>query len=189
MKHHFPFQIVLTVLACALPVALFAASPPRIGEKAPDFALKTLDERTARLSEVLSTNPVVLVVLRGWPGYQCPLCTAQVQDYISSASAFTKSKVRVLMVYPGPAPDLKAHSEEFLKDKHWPRDFIYLLDPDFTMVNAYGLRWNAPGETSYPSTFVIDRKGVVRFAKISQSHGNRTKARDILEELKRIPTD
>jgi peroxiredoxin len=93
------------------------------------------------------------------------------------------------MVYPGPALDLKAHSEEFLKSKQWPKDFVYLLDPDFTMVNAYGLRWNAPGETSYPSTFVIDRKGVVRFAKISQGHGDRSKARDVLEELKRIPAD
>ena len=93
------------------------------------------------------------------------------------------------MVYPGPTPELKAHSAEFLNDKHWPGDFIYLLDPDFTMVNAYGLRWNAPDETSYPSTFVIDRKGIVRFEKISQSHGNRTKAGEIVEELKRIPTD
>jgi thioredoxin-dependent peroxiredoxin len=189
MTYYRPFRIVLAVLVCALPVVVLAASPPRIGEKAPDFALKTLDERTTRLSDLISTNPVVLVVLRGWPGYQCPLCTAQVQDYISSASVFTKSKVRVLMVYPGPAPELKAHGEEFLKDKQWPKDFVYLLDPDFTMINAYGLRWDAPGETSYPSTFVIDQKGIVRFAKISQSHGNRTKAQDILEEVKRIPAD
>ena len=93
-----------------------------------------------------------------------------------------------MMVYPGPA-DLKAHGEEFLKSKQWPKDFVYLLDPDFMMVNAYGLRWNAPGETSYPSTFVIDRKGVVKFAKISQGHGDRSKALDVLEELKRIPAD
>jgi hypothetical protein len=57
-KRHFPFQIVLTVLACAPPVAFIAASPSRIGEKVPDFALKTLDERTTRLSDLLTTNQI-----------------------------------------------------------------------------------------------------------------------------------
>jgi len=56
-------------------------------------------------------------------------------------------------------------------------------------VNAYGLRWDAPNETAYPSTFVLDRKGVVRFANISRSHGDRTKAADIIEQLKRTETD
>jgi hypothetical protein len=87
------------------------------------------------------------------------------------------------MVYPGPADDLKAHATEFLKNKQWPKEFVYLTDPGFNMVNAYGLRWDAPNETAYPSTFVINEKGVVRFARISHSHGDRTRAADMVEEL------
>jgi hypothetical protein len=112
-----------------------------------------------------------------------------VQDYIASASGFSTSKARVVMVYPGPADDLKAHATEFLQNKQWPKEFVYVTDPAFSMVSAYGLRWDAPGETSYPSTFVLERKGVVRFAKISHSHGDRTKADDILEVIKGIPVD
>ena len=93
------------------------------------------------------------------------------------------------MVYPGPAESLKAHAKEFLENKQWPKEFVYVTDPDFNMVNAYGLRWNAPKETAYPSTFVLDRKGFVRFAKVSRSHSDRTKAADILEELKGMPAD
>jgi peroxiredoxin len=163
-----------------------AGAPPELGKKAPDFSLKTLDDKEVSLNDLLSTNQVVLIVLRGWPGYQCPLCTAQVQDYISAAAAFTKMKTRVLMVYPGPAPQLQAHAKDFLKDKQWPADFVYVVDPDFKMVNAYGLRWDAPRETAYPSTFVLDGKGIVRFAKISHSHGDRTQAREVLAEVKRI---
>jgi hypothetical protein len=37
-----------------------------------------------------------------------------------------------------------------------------------------------------PSTFVLDGQGIIRFAKISHSHGDRTKAADIVEELKRF---
>src|SRR5262245_20868214 len=88
-------KVALALLACALPLALHAA-PPKVGDKAPDFALKTLDDQTVRLSDLTATGKVVLVVLRGWPGYQCPLCTRQVQDYIGSASAFATAKARVV---------------------------------------------------------------------------------------------
>jgi peroxiredoxin len=181
-------KIALALLTCALPIALHAA-PPKTGDKAPDFTLKTLDDQTVRLTDLTATSKVVLVVLRGWPGYQCPLCTRQVQDYIASASGFATAKARVVMVYPGPADDLKAHAAEFLQNKQWPKAFVYVTDPGFTMVNAYGLRWDAPGETAYPSTFVLDRKGVVRFAKISHSHGDRTTADSMLEVIKGMPVD
>ncbi len=91
----------------------------------------------------------------------------------------------MVFVYPGPAQDLKAHAEEFktMKGKQWPKEFLYVLDPDYTMVNAYALRWDAPRETAYPSTFVLNNKGTVQFEKISHSHGGRTKAAEILERL------
>lgn len=174
------------LLTGVLPFALNAADPPKVGEKAPDFTLKTLDDQAVRLSELTAKETVVLVVLRGWPGYQCPACDRQVQDYIAAASTFSDARSRVVFVYPGPADGLKAHAKEFLelKDEQWPKDFLYVLDPDYTMINAYHLRWNAPRETAYPSTFVIDQEGTVRFAKISRSHGDRTKAADVRERLK-----
>ena len=131
---------------------------------------------------------VVLIVLRGWPGYQCPICTRQVQDYIAEAEGFAAMKARVVMVYPGPADNLKAHAKEFVQNKQWPKEYIYVTDPDFKMVNAYELRWDAPNETAYPATFVLGPQGDVISAKISHSHGDRTRASDILEELKRLPS-
>ncbi len=160
-----------------------AATPPEVGDKAPDFTLNTLDQQSVRLSDLTSKGKTVLIVLRGWPGCQCPLCTLQVHDYIKSASEFAARHARVVMVYPGPADDLIAHAKEFLSNKDWPKDFTFVIDPAFSMVNAYGLRWDAPKETSYPSTFILDQKGIVRFAKISHSHSDRTKAADIVDEI------
>jgi len=186
MKNSSLHQIIIALLACSLPLTLKAA-PPKVGDKAPDFALKTLDDQTVRLSDLTAAGRVVLIVLRGWPGYQCPLCTRQVQDYIASSPGFGEAKVRVVMVYPGPADSLVVHAKEFLENKQWPSDFIYVTDPDYTMVNAYGLRWDAPGETAYPATFVLNPQGKVHSVKVSHSHGDRTKAGDILEQLKRQP--
>ena len=174
------------VLTCAVALAVQAAPPPKVGDKAPDFVLKTLDNQTVRLSDLTARNRVVLVVLRGWPGYQCPICTRQVQDYIVSSSGFAETKTRVVMVYPGPADKLEAHAKEFLENKQWPKEFLYVTDPDYTMINLYGLRWEAPKETAYPATFVLDLQGIVLSAKISRSHGDRTKASDVLEELKHL---
>jgi len=182
------WHAALAFLICVLPFALQAAEPPKVGDKAPDFTLKTLDDQTVRLSELTAKGNVVLVVLRGWPGYQCPICDRQVHDFIASASGFSEAKAQLVFLYPGPANDLKAHAEEFKswKGKQWPKEFLYVFDPDYTMVNAYNLRWDAPRETAYASTFVLDNKGVVRFAKISHTHGDRTQAIAVLAEVKKV---
>jgi len=180
--------LALLLLGTMLASAQTNSAPPKVGDQAPDFTLKSLDGQTVRLGELTAKGNVVLVVLRGWPGYQCPICDRQVQDFIASKAGFAEAKTQVIFVYPGPANDLKSHAEEFKnwRGKQWPMEFLYVLDPDYTMVNAYGLRWDAPRETAYPSTLIVDQKRVIRFAKVSHNHGNRTKAAEVLEAAKAV---
>ena len=163
-------------------LALLAATPA-VGEKAPGFALKNLDGKTVHLSDKTANGPVVLIVLRGFPGYQCPLCNRQVKEFVSRAKDFEGKNV--LLVYPGPADNLNAKASEFVMDKSLPANFEMVLDPDYTFTKQYGLRWDAPQETAYPSTFLIDSKGMIFFSKISKSHGGRTTATEVLEKLKK----
>ena len=160
-----------------------ASTPPAVGDKAPDFTLSTLQGRRVRLSEVSAKALVVLVVLRGYPGYQCPLCNQQAHDFLKNAQGFADAKVRVVLVYPGPPDNLGTRATEFVSDKKLPENFDLLLDPGYEFTNLYGLRWDAPNETAYPSTFLIDQKGTVFFSKISKTHGGRTKAAELLEVL------
>lgn len=55
--------------------------------------------------------------------------------------------------------------------------------PDYAVTKQYGLRWDAAKETAYPSTFLLDTKGVIYFASIAKMHGGRTSATEILELL------
>ncbi len=176
-------SIVGSLLVTVAGSSLVAATPPKIGAVAPNFTLETLDQKRVELKALVSERSVVLVALRGWVGYQCPMCTRQVHDFVSHAAEFAKHNVQVVMVYPGPADDLKAHAQEFLQDKQWPPDFLFVVDPDYTFTNAFGLRWNAPKETAYPSTFIIDRDGRVRFAHVSHSHSDRVGAQAALDAL------
>jgi peroxiredoxin len=171
----------LLLLAAVVPG--FATTPPTVGDKAPDFALSSSEGKTVRLSEVTSKGPVVLLMLRGYPGYQCPFCNRQVQDFVQKSQAFAEAGARVVMVYPGPPQDLGARAAEFLADKNFPNNFDMLLDPGYEFTNLYGLRWDAEDETAYPSTFLIDPQGVIFFSKISKEHGGRTTAAEILDAL------
>lgn len=160
-----------------------AGSIPKDGDTAPNFTLNTLEDKPVELKQLTGKKKVVLVVLRGWPGYQCPLCTRQVQDLVKSASQFEERDVQVVMVYPGPADNLKAHAQEFVQDKQWPKGFLLVTDPDYNFTESYGLRWNAKNETAYPSTFIVDRDNKVRFAHVSKEHGNRIDAAAALKAL------
>ena len=77
------------------------AAPPQIGGKAPDFSLKSLKGTAVRLSDLNARGPVVLVVLRGYPGYQCPACNQQVQNYLKNAGDFAAAGAKVLLVLSG----------------------------------------------------------------------------------------
>ena len=181
-------RIFHPLLAFAIALPLTAAPPPTVGEKARDFTLSTPEGKYVRLSGVMSQGPVVLVVLRGYPGYQCPYCNRQVQEFIQKSPAFAEAGAHVLLVYPGPAQDLGARANEYLADKKLPDHFDLVLDRDYEVTNLYGLRWDAPHETAYPSTFLIDRQGIIFFSKIVKEHGGRTTAAEILDALpKRKP--
>ena len=182
-----PHSLLIAVVFLALSLRTSpAAATPVVGDAAPNFTLNTLEDKPVDLKQRTAKKLVVLVVLRGWPGYQCPICTRQVQDFTRKAADFAARGAQVVMVYPGPAADLKAHAAEFLQNKEWPKDFLFVIDPDYTFTTAYGLRWDAKSETAYPSTFILATDNKVRFAHVSKQHGDRvdsTAALKALEDL------
>ncbi len=185
-----PLAIALVSWNCS--ASLGAETEPRSkpleeGGKADDFTLRSLGDEEFALHEHLKEGPVVLLVLRGYPGYQCPVCSRQVGDYLAQAEKFAKLNAQVVLIYPGPSEELQARAEEFLDDRLMPENFHFLIDPDYKFTNQYALRWDEPHETAYPSTFVLDKEGLVKLAVVSHTHGGRTKASESLEALRKEP--
>jgi peroxiredoxin len=182
------FQLVLV---CALVVIAFLRTAHgqlsdeiktlKLGDVAKDFEFQPLEgNKKVKLSGLAKDGPVVLVVLRGFPGYQCPVCSQQVRGFREHAKHFAELGAKIVLVYPGPAEDLKKRAHEFLKDDVLPKPLLLVIDPAYKFTNLYGLRWNAAAETAYPSTFVLDSQRKVMFRKVSKSHGDRAKAADVL---------
>jgi peroxiredoxin Q/BCP len=176
----------LVALGCVvIGQGMATAQTPPVGAKVPDFTLQTPTGSSVTLAKELAKGTTVLVVLRGFPGYQCPYCVKQVHDFVEHTADFAARKANVVLVYPGPPAELDQHAKEFLaKEADLPPNIKLVIDPDYKMTNLFGLRWDAPHETAYPSTFIIDASGAILFEKISHSHGDRTSAVDILAQLK-----
>jgi peroxiredoxin len=170
-----------------LPANNAGPQPPAVGEKAANFELPVVGaDDYIELKQQYASQPVVVVVLRGYPGYQCPLCNRQVGALINRAKALAKAAGKVILVYPGEPTELERHAEQFLGSRTVPEPLVLVRDPDMKMVTQWGLRWNAPRETAYPATFVINKSGRVAWSKISKSHAGRSTVAEILRELRKI---
>ena len=176
-------RTVLSALAMFLVLPMMAETPA-VGTAAPNFTLNTPDGKSIALNGMTSKGTTALVFLRGYPGYQCPYCVKQVHDYIEHADKLAAAHVTVLFVYPGPPADLDAHAREALaKQAALPANIILVTDPDYSATNQYSLRWDAPHETAYPSTFLLKRGGIVTWEKVSHGHGDRTTADEVLAQV------
>lgn len=169
-----------TLIAALMLASWLPAAPPEVGEQAPDFELPSISGERVRLSNLTDQGRVALIFLRGYPGYQCPVCNRQVHDLLASAERFNELGVHVLLVYPGPSEGLQKRAEEFAADKPLPGHFEMLLDPGYQAVTVYRIRWEAEGETAYPSTFLLEEDREVFYRKISDSHGGRTTAGELI---------
>ncbi|HVT82861.1 MAG TPA: redoxin family protein [Phycisphaerae bacterium] len=173
----------MTMATTAASQPMVRLKPPAVGDKAPDFTLQTLDKKEVHLAELLKSGPVVVIELRGWVGYQCPYCTQQTREFISAAKDFAAAGAKVVLVYPGDADGLEAHAQEFITGKGLPDGFLFVTDPGKKFVGSWGLMWNKTGETAYPSTFIVDKTGGIKFSKVSDNHAGRATAGEVLKAL------
>ena len=85
----------VSFVAILLSAAAAEAGPPGVGDTAPDFTLKAPGGESVRLATLREKGPVALVVLRGWPGYQCLICTPQVGELLGKSKEIAASEASV----------------------------------------------------------------------------------------------
>lgn len=192
MKSFPIIALAIWVAACVSPSVTFGqdstgSQQPEVGQLAIDFELPIVKgEGYLSLSETYKTGPTVVIFLRGYPGYQCPICSRQVSDLVNRAKGLAQASHRVVLVYPGSAKGLEKNSEQFMGSRRLPEPLIMVRDDDMKVVERWGLRWNAKGETAYPATFVLDQYGRIAWKKVSRSHAERSSVEEILKELRKL---
>lgn len=126
---------------------------------------------------------VLLVFTRGYPGYICPYCNAQVARLSANYKEFEKRDTEVVVVFPGPTE----HVEDFIRSASKSAEmdklpFPILLDKDFQAVDKLHIR----GDLAKPSTYILDKQGRIRYAYVGATRTDRPSVDDMLKQLDAI---
>jgi thioredoxin-dependent peroxiredoxin len=124
----------------------------KIGDKAPDFTLKTQDGTTLRLYDLLTQKPVVLFF---YPKDNTPGCTIEACAFRDRYSVFQDIGAEVV----GISGDSVSSHRQFAIAHNLP--FKLVSDEGDKIRSAFGVPstlWVLPGRVTY----ILDQQGTVR---------------------------
>ncbi len=127
------------------------------GQPAPDFTLADQGGKKVTLSK-LKGSPVVLYF---YPKDDTPGCTKEACEFRDGFADYGRAGAKII----GISPDSPESHAKFTRKFELP--FILLADPDHAACEAYGV-WKEKSMYGRKymgverTTFVIDRKGIVR---------------------------
>lgn len=150
-------------------------SPPRVGERAPDFTLPRADGTPFRLSAAVRRGVVVLYF---YPKDETMGCVAEACAFRDEYDVFTEAGAEVV----GVSADSSESHRKFATHHRLP--FVLLTDADGAIRKLYGVG-KALGILDGRMTYVIDTKGVVRHVFSSRLQPTRhvAEALDIVRGL------
>jgi peroxiredoxin len=142
--------------------------------------------KTIRPRDFIARHNLVLVFVRGYNGSICPYCSAYTSGLISNFPAISERDADVLLVYPISKPDQSQRLDEFLRATFKQSSpavsqtpFPVVLDVGLKAVDALGIR----KDLAKPATYILDKKGQVRFAYVGSSLSDRPSIKSILKQL------
>lgn len=153
-----------------------SATPLKVGDRAPEFTLPSVDGGPVSLGQYRETKNVVLSFV---PAAWTPVCSAQWPGYHIAKELFDKNDAVLLGITVDNVPTLHAWTRQMVGvgEKLW---FPVLSDffPHGEVARKYGiLRSEGVAERAL---VVIDKKGVVRYLDVHDIN-----RRPPLEELAR----
>ncbi|MEO7522406.1 MAG: peroxiredoxin family protein [Gemmatimonas sp.] len=157
-----------------------------IGAMAPDFTLAKFGGGTTTLSSLRGKKNVVLVFYRG---YWCPYCVAQLKEMRTMLSDELKQDTEMLVVSIDDEKGTQTAITRISADGMKP-DFAFLSDPDHAVIARYGIMNPAGSRRGipHPATYVIDKKGVVRWRDVQTDYKIRPANAAVLSAVQALPT-
>lgn len=166
----------------------------KVGQPAPDFELADTDGRSWRLSDSIASGPVVLIwVFADW----CPVCHHEFHDLIELRAEFARRGVQVVTLECHDAYRCRVMTGQERQPSYrfattppqarydegiwWPHlvdsagaiGAMYGVDPLEFVVHA---EW-----INRPSTFIVDVRGILRFAYAGTFWGDRPSIQETLD--------
>jgi len=154
-----------------------------LGKPLPQTRFLGPDGRIVNLDDFKGHKRVVLVVLRGFPGYVCIGCSLYTMALADAQKDFAEENAQVVLVYPGEADSVAAFLDAI---RNLSPDFVLpfpvLLDVNLRAVNALGIK----DDLAQPATIIVDEDGIVRYAVAGNWADERPPVPVVLEELRSL---
>ena len=135
------------------------------------------------LSDYEGKKKVLLVILRGFAGSVCLICSSQTIALAEKVDEFKKRNTQVILVYPGEAqtvPGFLESVQELKKDFELP--FPIVLDVELLLVKKFKIK----GNLAKPTSIIIDEKGIVRYAYVGKNPADRPPVNLLLKKIDKL---
>ncbi len=153
-----------------------------------ELSFVNLKGEPVALKKFLGEKSLVLVVTRGHTTGQplCPMCSTQTSRLISNYGEISKRNAEVVVVFPvqwgsqQPQYDaFRAAARTSIRTDADAAPFPMLLDLELAAVKNLEIE----RDLSKPATYILDRKGQVRFAYVGDTLVDRPSIKAILKQL------
>ena len=154
-----------------------SASKLRVGDRAPDFTLSSIDREKVTLNQFREKKNVVISFV---PAAWTPVCSDQWPGYNIAKDLFEQNDAILLGITVDNIPTLFAWTQEM--GGLW---FPVLSDfhPHGAVAKKYGVL-RSDG-TSERALFVVDKKGIIRYIDVHDIN-QRPKLEVLLKELEKL---
>ncbi len=188
-------QLLLTLLlGPALAQAQTNSTPLKVGDSIPDVTLRTEEDKEVSLRKLVSEQPTVLIFYRGgW----CPYCNRHLQSLAGIEKDLADAGVQLTAISMDQPSKLR-------ETPHRDRlGYRLLSDSDAAAAKAFGIAFRVDDATvekykgyginleaasgrshhmlPYPSVFIANTNGVIRFAHVNPDYKVRLEPEKILE--------
>lgn len=163
--------VAICVLALSLPAAPAYPLCVEVGKPIPDVSLPSLGGKKVNLSDFKGK----IVLLAFWASW-CPRCEEEL-TFLQGVYK-TSPDIVVVAINQESQNVSKTHLDRIkttLKD--WKIDFPVLID---TNLDA----WNALCINALPTSIILDKKGVVRYAEANYYWASQDKFADVIQNIR-----
>jgi peroxiredoxin len=171
-------SLVIALLLSLIGISLQAQvdiiqTAKKAGDSIPEAVLYDIKNQKTSVKTVCANKPTVILFYRaGW----CPYCNAHLSEMQEIQKQLISMGYQIIAISTEtPESIVETKRKNFTK-------YAMYSDLDFEAMEAFGIR---SGQIAHPACFIVDSKGVIRYAYTNQDYKTRVSKEVVIAEAQK----